>query len=129
MKWMVLCLLLATGVALADPATDAETRQLQTQLAQIQQEQQAVFQQFQMLQELRRSERQAENPEVIHNSPVYSSDNPPPNYDDLVREKLAREERIDQYTTDLDNLFARYRVLEEQRKGVLERLRQLSQPQ
>ena len=96
-------------------------------LRQIQQEQQAVFQQFQMLQELRRSERQAANPEVIHNSPVYSSDNPPPNYDDLVREKLAREERIDQYTTDLDNLFARYRVLEEQRKGVLDRLRQLSQ--
>ena len=48
----------------------------------IQQEQQSVYQQFQMIQELRRTELQMENPPVVQNSPDYGMDNPPPNYDD-----------------------------------------------
>jgi len=56
-------------------------------LAAIQQEQQSVYQQFQMIQTLRRDEFMAANPPVVQNSPVYSMGNPPPNYDDLVREK------------------------------------------
>lgn len=128
MRVLFLLVGLVASIACAQPEADAEIRQLQSQLFAIQQEQQSVFQQFQMLQSLRRDEQQAANPTVIENSPVYSSDNPPPNYDDIVRDKAARDQRIRQYTSDLNTLFARYQSLEEQKPPLLARLRELTQP-
>src|SRR2546423_8418583 len=87
MRLLLFLIGLLASVAYAQPEADAEIRQLQSQIFAIQQEQQTLFQQFQMLQGLRRDEQQAANPAVIENSPIYSSDNPPPNYDDIVREK------------------------------------------
>jgi hypothetical protein len=128
MKWLLLFawLLCATALA-ADSQLEIEIRQLQAEIAHIQQNEQSVFQQFQMIDGLRRLELQAENPTVIENSPIYSSDNPPPNYDDLVRQKRERKDRIDRYTAELNNLYARYRLLEEQRVGLIERLNALLQ--
>jgi hypothetical protein len=80
-----------------------------------------------MLQSLRRDEQQAANPTVIENSPVYSSDNPPPNYDDIVRDKAARDARIRQYTGDLNTLWSRYQSLEQQKQPLIARLRELTQ--
>jgi hypothetical protein len=118
---------LFASVAFAQSSVDAEMRQLQAQVDAIQQEQQSVYQQFHMVQELRRDEIQAANPTVIENSPIYSRDNPPPNYDDLVRAKQARDERIRQYTTDVNALYARYQELEQQKQQLLARLRALAQ--
>ena len=128
MKWIILAgWFLSAAAFAADPQIEAEIRQLQTQIGNVQQEEQSAFQQFQMIDGLRRLELHAENPPVVQNSPVYSSDNPPPNYDDVVREKREREERIDRYTAELNNLYARYRMLEEQRVGLVERLNELVQ--
>src|SRR4249920_3200076 len=100
MKWIVaaFALLLWSGLALAEPAADAEIRRLEAQLNLLQQEQQSAFQQFQMIQELRRAEIEAQYPQVIQNSPDYAMGNPPPNYDDVVRQKAEREYRIKLYT-------------------------------
>jgi hypothetical protein len=87
-----------------------------------------VYQQFQMIQTLRRDEFMAATPPVVHNSLVYSMDNPPPNYDDLVREKQAREDHIQQYTGDLNGLYARYQTLQEDKKALLACLQELTQP-
>jgi hypothetical protein len=119
--------LLLSGLALADPATDAEARSLQAQLDRLQHEQQSVYQQFQMTQELRRTELQAQYPQVIQNSPEYGMGNGPPNYDDVVREKSEREYRIKQYTEDLNRMYARHRELEDQKKLLLDRLNELAQ--
>ena len=119
--------LLLSGLALADPATDAEIARLQAQLDRLQHEQQSVYQQFQMIQELRRTELQAQYPQVIQNSPDYAMANPPPNYDDVVRQKAEREYRIKQYTEDLNRMYARYRELEDQKKTLLDRLNALAQ--
>jgi hypothetical protein len=119
--------LLLSGLVLADPATDAEIRSLQAQLDRLQQEQQSVYQQFQMTQELRRTELQAQYPQVIQNSPEYGMGNGPPNYDDVVREKSQREYRIKQYTDDLNRMYARYLELEDQKKLLLDRLNELAQ--
>lgn len=119
--------LLVFGVAFADPATDAEIGRLETQLNLLQQEQGSVYQQFQMIQELRRTEIDAQFPQVIQNSPDYAMGNPPPNYDDVVRQKAERDYRIKRYTDDLNRLYARYREIEGQRKALLERLNQLVQ--
>jgi hypothetical protein len=119
--------LLLSGLALADPATDAEMKRLESQLGRLQQEQQSVYQQFQMIQELRRTEIQAQYPQVIQNSPDYAMGNPPPNYDDVVRQKAEREYRIKQYTEDLNRMYARYREIEDQKKALLDRLNELAQ--
>src|SRR3954469_8248460 len=115
MRVLLFLIGLLASVAYAQPAVDAEIRQLQSQIYAVQQEQQSVFQQFQMLQSLRRDEQQAANPTVIENSPVYSSDNPPPNYDDIVREKAARDERIRQYTSEVNAVYARHQALEREK--------------
>jgi len=118
--------LLLSGVALADPATDAEIRHLEAQLNQLQQEQQSVYQQFQMVQELRRTELQAQYPQVIQNSPQYEMGSPP-NYEDVARQKAEREYRIKQYTEELNSLYARYREMEDQKRALLEQLDSLAQ--
>jgi predicted nucleic acid-binding Zn-ribbon protein len=127
MRWTLAVLaLLLSGLGFADPQTDAEIQRLESQLQRVQQEQQSLYQQFQMVQELRRTEVQAENPQVIQNSTDYSMANPPPNYDDLVREKTRREDRIKQYTEELNRVYARYSELEAQRKLLLDRLNELT---
>ena len=128
MRALHLLLLLWAAAAWAQSDVDPEVRQIQAQIAAIQQEQQTVYQQFQMVQTLRQDEQQAANPTVIENSPVYSMDTPPPNYDDMVREKAARRERIQQYTSDLNTLMARYQSLEQQKQSLTARLRELTQP-
>ena len=127
MRVLLFLIGLLASVAYAQPEVDAEIRQLQSQIFAVQQEQQSMFQQFQMLQSLRRDEQQAAHPTVIENSPIYSSDNPPPNYDDMVRDKAARDERIRQYTSDLNTLYSRYQSLEQQKQPLIARLRELTQ--
>ena len=127
MRVLLFLIGLLASVTYAQPEVDAEIRQLQSQIYAVQQEQQSVYQQFQMLQSLRRDEQQAANPTVIENSPVYSSDNPPPNYDDIVRDKAARDARIRQYTGDLNTLWSRYQSLEQQKQPLIARLRELTQ--
>jgi septal ring factor EnvC (AmiA/AmiB activator) len=128
MKWTIVAFaLIFSSFSFADPATDAEIRRLESQLNQLQQEQQSVYQQFQMIQELRRAEIEAQYPQVIQNSPDYTMGNPPPNYDDVVRQKAERENRIKFYTEDLNRAYARYREIEDQKRALLERLSQLAQ--
>jgi hypothetical protein len=118
--------LLLSGLSLADTATDAEMRRLESQLNLLQQEQQSTYQQFQMIQELRRTEIELQYPQVIQNSPQYEMGSPP-NYDDVVRQKNEREYRIKQYTEDLNRVYARYRQLEDQKRAILDRLNALAQ--
>jgi len=126
-KWLVAaCALLLCGLVGADRATEDEIKSLESQLNLLQQEQQSVYQQFQMIQELRRTELQAQNPQVIQNSPAYAGGSPP-NYEDVVREKAERDYRINQYTEELNSLYAKYREIEDQKRLVLERLHALMQ--
>jgi len=118
--------LLLSALALADPAAEAEIRRLESQLNLLQQEQQSVYQQFQMIQELRRTELQAQYPQVIQNSPQYEMGSPP-NYEDVARQKAEREYRIKQYTEELNTLYARYREIEDEKRALLEQLNSLAQ--
>lgn len=109
--------------------------QLETALNHVQQEQQAVYQQFQMTQELRRNEIQENYPQAIQtpNSMMQApyamgglKDNPPQSYDDNVRIQRERQERIEQYTRDLNRLYSRYAELGEQKRALLDQLIELA---
>lgn len=104
---------------------EAQIRELEKTLTLIQQESQSTYQQFLMIQELRRNEM-AEVPQAVRlpNSPSQSI--PIPNYEDLIQLKQEKQERIDKYTTDLDHLYARYRELEDEKQAIFEQIRSLA---
>lgn len=119
----------------SNPAPDPEVARLETVLNHVNQEQQAVYQQFEMTQELRRNEIQESYPQTIRApAPIVQGsyvagglkDNPPPSYDDNVRLLRERQERIQQYTEDLNRLYARYAELGEQKKVLLDQLMELA---
>ncbi|MEO6563759.1 MAG: hypothetical protein ABIN99_12070 [Nitrosospira sp.] len=144
MKPIILVLLVLSsglaGLVLAQtapslPQQDPRIAQLELALNQVQQEQQAVYQQFQMTQELRRNDIQENFPQAIQtpSSTVqypYAMgglrDNAPVSYDDTVRLQRERQERIEQYTRDLNRLYSRYTELAEQKKVLLNQLMELT---
>ena len=114
---------------------DPRVIQLEITLNQLNQAQQSVYQQFQMVQELRRNETQIDPPQAVLNTSEapYSmggaNSNPSLNYDENVRLQRERQERLRQYTRDLTDLYARYSELEEQKRAVLGQLMELTKGQ
>ncbi|PTR10541.1 uncharacterized protein YutE (UPF0331/DUF86 family) [Nitrosospira sp. Nsp5] len=113
----------------APPIPNPRVAQLEMALNHVQQEQQAVYQQFQMTQELRRNEIQQNYPQGIQPADSMAAyamgglkDNPPQSYDDNVRMQRERQERIEQYTRDLNRLYSRYAELGEQKRVLLDQL-------
>ena len=51
---------------------------------------------------------------------------PPITYDESVAVQRERKDRFNQHTRDLDRLYARYAELGEQKKAILEQLRELT---
>lgn len=128
MKQIILFLLLiASGAALAGPDTSARLSQLKTELGNVQQEQQSVYQNYQMTKELRRIEVQEGSPPMAQHPYGLDINTPPPNYDDVLQAQVEREEHIQQYTSDLRRLFARFLELEGQKKLLLMQIRELEQ--
>jgi hypothetical protein len=122
-RWVATLLALVPAIGLADGDVDAEMRRVESALNRIQMEQQTVFQQFQMVQELGRQELQRIEQSVLMNQPSAQ----PRNYDDVVREQQAYEDRRRRYADEAERLYARYRELEEQKRPLLDRLNELAQ--
>ncbi|SFP71071.1 hypothetical protein SAMN05216419_101437 [Nitrosomonas cryotolerans] len=108
--------------------TNDPIRRLEQALARIQQEEQSTYQQFLMVQELRRNAMQAEQEFPVSIPPSGSMiSSPIINYDDLVKRKRENNARIEQYTVDLEHLYIRHRELGDERKALVEQLGQLLQ--
>ncbi|SDY12612.1 hypothetical protein [Nitrosomonas sp. Nm33] len=146
---VLLCLLLISFSAQAESAIDEQIRQLESELLQIHQNQQNVYQQFQMTQELRRHELQQQEevatippmgtypptgtfPELgtakmSEFLPEVTIGGSPPSYEEMVRKKQERQKRIRQYTSDLDRLRTQYQELETEKKTLMEQIADLKQ--
>jgi hypothetical protein len=116
---------MAQNVPSAERKVDPRIAQLEMALSHVSQEQQSVYQQFQMLQDLRRSEIQDITPLVTQDMGGVK-DMPPISYDDSVRIQRERKERFQQHSRELERLYARYSELGEQRKAILEQLREVA---
>jgi hypothetical protein len=108
---------------------DPRLAQLEIALNHLSQEQQAVYQQFQMIQELRRNEIQDSQPLTVQGYLTMGGvkDAPPASYDDNIRLQRESTERIQQYTRDLSQLYARYAELGNQKRALLDQLTELAQ--
>jgi predicted nucleic acid-binding Zn-ribbon protein len=114
-------LALLAGMAWAADGVQQQVRAVEAALARITQEQQSIYQQFQMAQELRRSDERQMQPLPLYGVPTS------PNYEDIKRDEAARAQRVKDLQAEVDRLYARYRELEEQKKPLLEQLSALAQ--
>jgi hypothetical protein len=121
---VVAILAAATVTHAAGPEADAELKRIEATLNRLQQAQQSTFQQFQMVQELRRSELARPAPGAL---PATGIAPPPGNYEDLQRERAQREQRLKDLQAETERLYAHYQALEEEKRGLLERMQVLSQ--
>ena len=118
-------LLIASGAALAGSNAPDELSKLEAALNSVVQEQQSVYQNYQMTKELRLIEVQEGSPPMMQHPYGMDIYTPPPNYDDVVRTQMEREQRIQQHTSELKSLSVRYLELENQRKALLEQIKEL----
>lgn len=127
-QFILLCVLVVTAnttfATIDAPDQEAQIRELEKKLVRIQQESQSTYQQFLMIQELRRNEM-AEISQAVRLPNPLSQSIPVPNYEDLTKLKQEKQDRIDKYTTDLDRLYAHYRVLEDEKQAIFEQIRSL----
>lgn len=103
--------------------------QLERALMRIQQDAQAIHQQFLMIQELRRNEMQGSSVAGIPSAdiPATAQSMPTPKYEEMMQRQQKRKDRIEQYTADLDRLYARFRALEDERQILMDQINQLEQ--
>jgi len=120
-------LLFASATAFAETDAQDELNRLEAALNGVRQEQQSVYQNYQMVRDMRLMEVQ----EGIPPKPQYpygmNLDTPPPNFDEVFRMQMEREQRIQQYTDDMKQLSVLYLDLEEERKALLEQIGELKQ--
>lgn len=134
-KIIFFLLLVASSTALAAAAPDDDISRLQAELGKVEQEQQAVFRNYQMTKEARLNTVQEESRAKIPQPFGVGVDDfdmpansPPPNYDDVVRAQTEREQLIQQQTDELKKLWQRYLELESQRKALHAQIRKLTSP-
>jgi hypothetical protein len=118
---VVLLLLFLSGVALAQPEGDAQLKRLEAALGAIRQEQQAVYQQFQMINTLTQQTQQQQNTPPGQTSPGQF-----PNYDDMVREREQQQYRLKDYSYELQRLYDRYRELGERSAALIDQIEALA---
>jgi hypothetical protein len=119
-RFIGILLLLLAGSALA--AEDPEVKELRDLLSILNQQQESVYQQFQMLQELRRSN--SENPYTQPHTLQYLSGFL--NYDDVVAAHEHAARREDEMRSRQAELYDRFSEIEAAKKRVLDRLYELT---
>lgn len=125
-RFILFFLLLASGAALAESGKPDELIKLEAKLNNVRQEQQAVYQSYQMTKEQRLLEVEEGGPLMVQHPHGMSVETPPPDYDTVIRAQLEREQRIQQQTAELRSLSLRYLELEDQRRALLEQIQKLA---
>ena len=104
---------------------DAQIQELEASLLRTTQHQQSIFQQFQMLQEIRRFELAQDSLMTLPQLPQTGGTTLTPSildYDEVARIKQDRLKKLQQYTTDLDGLYQRFQELESEKRMITEQI-------
>ncbi len=125
MRNILLWLLLAICIP-AQADTETQRQRLEKELTRIRQESQSTYQQFLMIQELRRNEM-SEAPMITAQPISPEKSIPIPKYEALVQQRQGKQERIKQYAIELDSLYSRFKALEDEKHAILEQLNALEQ--
>lgn len=123
---LILALMFISFTAAAASDDEAELRRLQSALGLLNQEQQAVYQQFQMVQELRRANAQGLGGTLSSQlvPPQYSGT--VPNYTDVVEAQSNLIRRGDELGQQAEQLYARYSEIEARKRPIQQRIYELT---
>jgi len=124
LPFLLLCI---SASVFAGTGAQDELNRLEAALSGVRQEQQAVYQNYQMVRDMRLMEAQEGIPPRSKYPHGMDLDTPPPNFDEVFRMQMQREQRIRQYTDDLKSLSERYLKMEQERKALLEQVKALKQ--
>lgn len=103
--------------------------QLEAAVNQVQQEQQSLYQQFLMTQELRRNALQDIAPTITQGYSVKGTGSANSlDYDENVRLQRERLERLQRYDRDLEQAYSRFLELGNQKKALLDQMMELTHP-
>lgn len=119
MRRLILALLLLQLSLAASADDSAELQNLYDALNMLNQQQQAIYQQFQMVQELRFS-----NTPQLYVPPVGSGEIA--NYDEAVAAQNQAIQRAEDLYLQADQLLAKYSEIEERKKPLQQRIYELS---
>lgn len=100
-------------------AAGDDLKSLQDALNMLNQEQQAVYQQFQMIQQLRRSNVEPTAPSI--------GGGPPGNYEEMISNKRAQAEREEAYAREMRDLYQRHRDIEREKQPLIHQIQRLRQ--
>ena len=105
-------------------ALESQIQELEAGLSRTTQHQQSIFQQFQMLQEIRRFEVAQDSLTALPQPSQAGTALTPPvlDYDEVARAKQERLKRLQQYTMDLDGLYQRFQELEGEKRMIMEQI-------
>jgi hypothetical protein len=121
-----ICVFALLALSFAAAADDkAELQDLYATVSAMNQEQQALFQQFQMLQEVRRANDRAFFTNQLR-SPELTTELQ--NYDDVGRNQREVIRRGEELTRQSDQLYAQYDEIETRKVQLLQRILELSTP-
>lgn len=103
---------------------NSQIQELEASLLRTTQNQQSIFQQFQMLQEIRRFEVAQDSLMALPQSPQAGATLTPPilDYDAVAQIKQDRLKRLQQFTIDLDTLYQRFQELESEKRMIMEQI-------
>ncbi|HZW24622.1 MAG TPA: hypothetical protein VFF26_03980 [Gallionella sp.] len=127
MKLILLSLLLFMSAAAFADDTQDRLKQFEADLNDVRQAQQSVYQNYQMVRDMRLMEIQESIPPKSQYPQGTDLNTPPPNFDEVFRMQMEREQRIRQYTDDLKRMSEHYLELEQERKALLGQIRALKQ--
>lgn len=127
MKLMLMSLLLLSLPLSAADDVQKQIQEVEVALSMLQQEQQNLFQQFQMLQELRRQELLQENSIIVQQNQPPVTGNATLNYDEVQKRERERLDRIKDYTTRLSGIHERYQEIDRERQVLISELTALRQ--
>lgn len=122
---LICTLLLSLPLSAASHDVEKQIQELETALSMLQQERQDLFQQFQILQELRRHELQQESDIITQQLSRSITRDGIVNYDDVQKRKQERFARIKEYTAELDEIHGRYREIDSERRALIRELSDL----
>lgn len=123
MKLLLILLLIAPLNVWAESNVNDEIQRLEQELVRVQQETQATFERFKMIEEMRRNDVYSVPPTV---PPAMSAKSVPiPKYEDWVQREQEKHERIEEYNADLNRLYQYHKELEEKRRNIVEEINQL----
>jgi hypothetical protein len=121
---VAILLAMSPAIGLADSNADVEIKQLESALHRLDQAQQSVYQQFQMVQALRRSKAAGIEE---GGTPSYGVAPPPIDYDTLQQQRKQRKEELSHLADELDRLYAEHQALEQKKRALIDRLNELTE--